>query len=51
MDSTQWNDAFTPEDYTALIERMYKGEIVVSNDISQEPIPQYITVNYLGTLR
>ena len=51
MDSTQWNDAFTPEDYIALIERMYKGEIVVSNDISQEPIPQFITVNYLGNLK
>ena len=51
MDSTHWNDTFTPEDYIALIERMYNGEIVVSNDIYQEPIPQFITVNYLGNLK
>ena len=51
MDSTQWNDTFTPEDYRALVEGMYNGMIVVSNDISQKPITQHITVNDLGNLR
>ena len=51
MDSTHWNDTFTPEDYRALVEGMYNGMIVVSNDISQKPITQHITVNDLGNLR
>ena len=31
---TQWSDAFTEDDYHALVKAMNSGEIVVSNDIS-----------------
>ena len=50
MESTHWNENFTVEDYVTLVYRLYRGEIEVSNDISAEPLPQYITVNYLGNL-
>ena len=40
-ESTQWGDAFTAEDYAALVAAMFAGEIVVSNDIT-------VTVDTLG---
>ncbi len=50
IDSTQWSEYFTPEDYRALSEGMFNGMITVSSDLSAEPITQNITVNYLGNL-
>ena len=40
MESTQWNDAFTREDYEALVAAMFDGTIEVSNDISAMPQTQ-----------
>ena len=37
MESTQWADGFTVDDYKALVAKMYSGEIKVSNDISAMP--------------
>ncbi len=51
IDSTQWNENFTPEDYRTLLERLFNGEIAVSNDISAEPETHHVTVNYLGNLK
>ena len=41
MESTQWADTFTPEDYKALVAGMFDGSIVVSNDISAMPAVSY----------
>ncbi|MBR3641199.1 MAG: BMP family ABC transporter substrate-binding protein, partial [Oscillibacter sp.] len=35
MDSTQWADGFTQDDYKALVADMYSGKLVVSNDITK----------------
>jgi basic membrane protein A len=50
MDSTQWGDGFTQDDYTALVAAMYNGEITVSNDTSAMPEVS-ITVNDCGTIK
>ncbi len=37
MESTQWSDAFTQENYKALVASLFDGTVVVSNDITAEP--------------
>lgn len=37
LDSTQWGDGFSKDDYLALVKAMYKGEVKVSNDITAMP--------------
>lgn len=44
VESTQWNDGFTEDDYHALVKSMYDGDIKVSNDITAMPKTE-ITVN------
>ena len=44
MESTQWSESFTQEDYKALVKAMLDGEIVVSNDTTTMP-ETAITVN------
>lgn len=51
MDSTQWNDGFTQDDYKALVSDMYNGTIKVSSDISAQPEVEKATVEYLGNLK
>ena len=51
MESTQWSDSFTQDDYKALVSAMFKGEIVVSNDISAEPAVTTVTVDYQGNIK
>ena len=36
-DSTQWNEDFTVEDYYHLLERIYDGEIRISDDLEKMP--------------
>ena len=48
--STQFSDAFSYDDYTALVGAMYAGDITVSNDIENAPAVA-ITVNYLGNIK
>ena len=48
--TTRFNDSFTQEDYKAMVSRMFKGEITVSDAIDAEP-QTAITVNYLGTVK
>ncbi len=50
MESTQWADGFTQDDYKALVAKMFKGEITVSNDISAMPATD-ITVNAYGNIK
>ena len=44
MDSTQWGDGFTQDDYKALVKAMFDGEITVSNDVSVEPAANATTI-------
>ena len=48
--STQYSDAFTVEDYNALVAKMFAGEVTVSNAIDAEPAVE-ITVNYAGNVK
>ena len=53
METTQWGDGFTQEDYKALVKAMYDGEITVSNDVSVEPAANAttITVNSYSNIK
>ena len=52
MDTTQWGDGFTQDDYKALVADMFNGTITVSNDISaEEPAAETATVNFQGNLK
>ena len=51
LESTQWGDGFSADDYKALVAAMYDGTIKVSNDISAEPTVEKITVEWLGNLK
>ena len=48
--STQFADGFTQDDYKALVAKMFKGEITVSNAIDAEPTTT-IKVEYLGNIK
>ena len=52
-DSTQFGDGFTADDYTALVAKMFSGEITVSNDITVAAADnaKTITVEDLGNLK
>ena len=44
METTQWGDGFTQDDYKALVKAMFDGEITVSNDVSVEPAANATTI-------
>ena len=50
MESTQWADGFSQDDYKALVKDMFDGKITVSNDISAEPETE-ISVDYQGSVK
>ena len=50
MESTQWSDSFTQDDYKALVKDMFDGKITVSNDISAMPSVA-ISVNEYGNIK
>ncbi len=50
LESTQWNEGFTQEDYFVLLEKLTSGDIIVSDDISKEPVTT-ISVKYLGQIK
>ncbi len=50
METTQWGDNFTQEDYISLVASMYDGSITVSNDIDAEPATTNVTVDYQGQI-
>ena len=51
--STQFSDSFTKEDYKALVGKMYKGEVTVSNDITKAAadFATVITVDDQGNIK
>ncbi len=51
METTQWADGFTQDDYKALVSAMFDGSVTVSNDTTTEPAPANITVNYYGNVK
>ncbi|EDM98852.1 basic membrane protein [Pseudoflavonifractor capillosus ATCC 29799] len=53
METTQWGDGFTQDDYKALVKAMFDGEITVSNDVSVEPAANAttITVNSYSNIK
>ena len=40
MESTQWNDGFTQDNYKALVAGMFDGTVVVSGDIAEFPVTE-----------
>ena len=46
MESTQWSDAFTQEDYKAMVAAMFEGTLVVSDDISVMPTTTVVVEEY-----
>ena len=50
MESTQWNDSFSQDDYKALVKGMFDGTITVSAEISAEPTVTNVNVSYLGQI-
>ena len=51
METTQWGDGFTQDDYKALVKDMFDGKITVSDDISAMPAVSNIKVNDLGNIK
>ena len=51
METTQWGDGFTQDDYKALVKDMFDGKITVSDDISAMPSVSNIKVNDLGNIK
>jgi basic membrane protein A len=50
MESTQWSDSFTQEDYKALLAGIIDGSVVISNDIAVMP-ETAITVNTYANIK
>lgn len=50
IESTQWGDGFTEDDYRALVKKIYDGEIKISDDITALPATE-ITVNDYGKIK
>ena len=52
MESTQWSDTFTKEDYAALVAAMFSGEVKVSSDITALPaVGDHVTLNDQGQIK
>ena len=51
--STQFSDSFTKEDYKALVNKMFKGEVTVSNDVAKTAadFATVITVDDQGNIK
>ena len=50
MESTQWSDTFTKDDYKALVKGMFEGTITVSSDISAMPAVTNINLSEQGQI-
>ena len=51
MESTQFNDKFTKDDFKALVKKLYDGTIKVSDDLSKEPATTNVKVEWLGNIK
>lgn len=46
MESTQWGDGFSQDDYKALVKEIYNGNVKISNDISAMPSTDVKVTDY-----
>lgn len=46
MESTQWGDGFTQDDYKTLVKEIYNGNVKISNDISAMPSTDVKVTDY-----
>lgn len=51
INSTMWNNDFTEQDYRELVNNIYLGNIVISDDISHEPVTSNVNVEWLGSIK
>ena len=51
IESTQWDDTFTQDNYKELVKSMFDGTITVSNDTTAMPEVTAITVNEYGNIK
>lgn len=53
MVGTEWSDSFTKADYTALVNDIYTGKVVVSNDITAavSSFADALTINDIGNIK
>ena len=52
MESTQWSESFTQDDYKALVAAMFAGDVEVSNDITALPeVGSHVTLNDQGQIK
>ena len=55
MDTTQWTDSFTQDNYKSLVKDMFDGKITVSNntssDVSAADFATVITVDDQGSIK
>ena len=52
LESTQWTESFTEDDYRTLVSEILNGKIQISNDVSaDEPPAKNVVVNYQGNLK
>ena len=51
MESTQWADGFTQNDYKALVKSMFDGSVKVSNDTSAMPAVTNVTISDQGKIK
>ena len=50
METTQFGEGFTKEDYAALVKAMVEGTVTVSNDISKLPEVTNVTIDDQGSI-
>ena len=50
METTQWGDGFTQDNYKTLVAGMFDGTITVSNDVTAMPTTT-VTVNEYGNIK
>ena len=51
LETTQWGDGFTKDDYEALVADMYNGKITVSNDVKNQPAVKTAQVQYYDNIK
>ncbi len=53
LSGTEWSDSFTKEDYTALVNDIFTGKVVISNDttVSAADNAKTLTVKDLGNIK
>ena len=52
METTQWGEGFTQDDYKALVKAMFDGTITVSNDVTALPtVSEFVDLQDLGSIK